>query len=744
MSSLEDFFQALRTERPFSSNRVSDPSLHDVDVRNINAKEFERLTRLAGDALRGYKKKDRNGIGAMLLGGAGVGKSHLLSRFYRWAQQRDEGGQDRAVYVYLHNVLADPEQLPRYLLRNVISQLSEGRSGFYEETLLYRLLRDAVRHGLDVRGYRAEPGRLPPLEEIIAALETVNTRGGDRQQRDQLAVMLRVYVNLLHARTEGESQAELVEAGLDWLSGDPIEPAMAEKLGIRRMAADESVMLLDDDHLEKVFLLLTEIAAVAGRPFILCVDQVDNLSEDKVRALTEFLHKLLDDARNLLIVTSGVRETMLRFRETGLIKLSTWDRIAEEELDLRLALTADAYKIIESRVKRFRRSYNEVPQVENAVARDPLFPLTGQWWKRKVNDVPELKPRQAISWAKDSWQQELEKLEAQGDSHWLSAWPTDEAVVAPPVESLEAVIDRKIETKIDESMGQRRLHRGSLPADGGNLRALLEELLVHCQGRSPYTLVSFDRPRLPHGRKYAAHDLVVEELRPEDGAKVRSGVLFLVTRDGSFTYHALKRLVDSGDQVQRQILVTDEERRPLRRTPGAGKLYEELKRRGEDRFRHITLNFDEYAYLDALVGVVGQARVGDLEVEYPRSTFRSVTEGEVIEALHRQDVFRRHPLLQEFVTEEMPGSSESALCLDENEVRALILDRLGRRGPLSSRQVAYILAMHDEGLQQVIPEVQRAVNAIATRMHNEGEILASAVEDVLRLELVGQDTVEEV
>jgi hypothetical protein len=44
----------------------------------------------------------------VLLGGAGIGNSHLPSRLHRWAVE-----QDRACYVFLHDILADPDRLPR-------------------------------------------------------------------------------------------------------------------------------------------------------------------------------------------------------------------------------------------------------------------------------------------------------------------------------------------------------------------------------------------------------------------------------------------------------------------------------------------------------------------------------------------------------------------------------------------------------------------------------------------------------
>ena len=109
----------------------------------IHAEGFDRLVSLAGQA-----KKDGRGVGVVLLGGAGVGKSHLLSRLYRWAIEEVEPDRPRACYVFLHNILADPERLPRYLLKCVVSLLSEGGREPLDKSPLFRLVREAVWHAL--------------------------------------------------------------------------------------------------------------------------------------------------------------------------------------------------------------------------------------------------------------------------------------------------------------------------------------------------------------------------------------------------------------------------------------------------------------------------------------------------------------------------------------------------------------------------------------------------------------------
>ena len=60
---------------PFTDNRVNAPSARDIDVETVHQQAFERLTALAREA-----HDERRGLGAMLWGEAGIGKSHLLAR----------------------------------------------------------------------------------------------------------------------------------------------------------------------------------------------------------------------------------------------------------------------------------------------------------------------------------------------------------------------------------------------------------------------------------------------------------------------------------------------------------------------------------------------------------------------------------------------------------------------------------------------------------------------------------------
>ena len=126
----DDFFARVLAANPFTDNRVNGPAPGDVDVPEIHQAAFDRLVALAGEACNG-----RRGLGAVLWGEAGVGKSHVLSRLARWA-----GEGERAVFIPLHNLQAAPERLPRSALRAVVSVLTLGRARGFRGTPLFRLV----------------------------------------------------------------------------------------------------------------------------------------------------------------------------------------------------------------------------------------------------------------------------------------------------------------------------------------------------------------------------------------------------------------------------------------------------------------------------------------------------------------------------------------------------------------------------------------------------------------------------
>ncbi len=637
MTSPNLLLEALRNEHPFAQDRINQPSHRDPDVTEIHARAFQQLVGLATQVARSQRA-----IGTVVLGDAGIGKSHVLSRFWRWSQQ--SGG----AFVFLHNLLVEPARMPRYLLASTVSVLADrGRSRCeYGYSVLYNLLRQAIVSLADLG-----PDAAISPKHVEYAVRQLNPEGG--RGADQVAqVLLRLFLELHQAEREHVHRPQLVEAALDWISGDSIDADAARKLGLNVPLSQEEICLRDDQDIELVFRGLTELARAANRPFILCLDQVDNLSKTQVSELTRFLHVLIDHCPNLLSVFSGVRANLLRLRDEDIIPAANWDRIAEEQVDLRPVLPEQALQIIGTRLRRFLEPYARLPEVGKLVALDPLFPLTTAWFEHAVGDVPEVRPRTVIREARRAWARVQSEAE-EGGLAWLAHWPEPPAPQTTHRQTMidshtgtprEQLIDAVVRAKLQEAQRQRLMNPGSLPPDGDNISALLRQALELCVGHPSTDIEAIMAPARSRG--VSPYAFVIHRR-----GKHQPDAVAVVATTRSATSTRLIGLMARDMVHPTKVLVTDEERRPIKITTTTEDHLFRL--RSESDFLRIKLNFEQHAALDALVQILGLARVGDLEVDMPEGTL-CLDEDEALASLHRMQAFRAHPALAALLPETAP------------------------------------------------------------------------------------------
>jgi hypothetical protein len=642
---LDGFFDSLLSSNPFIDNRVNGPAADGVDVDDIHRTQFDQLTALARQA-----RDLRRGVGVMLLGEAGVGKSHLLSRLLRWADH-----DQQALAVYLHNLQASPDNLPRSLLKSVVSILTAGRGRGFRVTPLYllalALLSEALHHNKSI---------VHPWDAAARAYGTL-LDGLAREESSRAAPVDRTIYNVLYGflrssyeahQTRDESQASLA---VRWLSGDGLDPAEGRRLGLPPgRAPDEPAALADNQQIKQVLVALSRAALSWGRPFLLCFDQVDNLDADQAAALSRFLEAVIDSAPNLLVVTAGVQATLLRWREMKVFQDSAWDRLAQLEVPLHRLTPQEGRRIVAARLEKAVTPFVELEPVRLRLAEDDLFPLGRPWAEVFFRDKIHLRPRDAINGAREGWRREQESLRKLGGAAWLEQWgrrpPADGET--PSAEwtpsQIQGAIDRKTAEKIAEHCEQRRRRPEALPPDADNLAGLIAALVGRLGG--------VEINRLQSGKPDQPYPFTLKARRGPawPGTALTTGLLVLVNDVAVSTTAALRRLLDAANQVDRVLLVTDE-RRPLAlgKQPDAKgrQYYQDLQRGGPSRFRHVVLTLEQYVRLDALQAVAGMARSGDLEIELPGGKTRQVSEAEAIESHHRQGRFRSAPVLGDLFAE---------------------------------------------------------------------------------------------
>ena len=196
--------------------------------------------------------------------------------------------------------------------------------------------------------------------------------------RDVYDVLFQFFKYAFPRKTPEPTYKRLATAALAWLSGEEIDADAATRLGLK-VEGQESAALADDQAVEQVFLALANLAQIRDQPFVLCIDQVDNLDPDKLKALARFLHALLDHASNMLVIVSGVKQTLLAYREDDIIPEAAWDRIAQYKVELPRIHKDDARKILEARLERFHEPFMELDPVRRHLQEDTLFPLGRAW-----------------------------------------------------------------------------------------------------------------------------------------------------------------------------------------------------------------------------------------------------------------------------------------------------------------------------------------------------------------------------
>jgi hypothetical protein len=643
---LETFFARVAASNPFTDNRSSGPTAGDIDVPDIHAKQFERLVALAHEA-----HAERRGMGAILWGEAGIGKSHLLARFARWADQ-----ELNACFVYLHNLQARPDHLPRSLLKSVLSILTRGQVNRFRTTTLYRLanalMRDALQYDPDQNytwddlqsSYAGFVDRLSAAEPWRAALV----------DRTVYEVILSFFRSAYLAE-EGADDGSVARSAVRWLGGDALDPSEARSLGLPPNSfPNEPATLADDEQIKHVLLALCRMAASREQPFILCFDQVDNLDRDQAASLTRFLAALLDSAANLLVVISGIQATLLQWRGHKVIQDSAWDRLAQFEIALQRMSVAEGREIIAGRLRHFLARDTDCVAVRRHLQADPLFPLGDSWAGEFLKDKIEVRPRDVLSWAREGWRREQISLRELGGPAWLARWGApraDEPVTHSwTPDQLQIAIDIQVAEKLAQHKAQREAAPHTLPPDATVLVGLVAALLEQAIPLEPAgSAVRVEHVPAPRRGKRPPYDLLVHYGCSPGDEEARSGLLFLTTGSANAVTASLCRLVEDTNPPERVFLITDE-RTPLPLGPIGKEYYDELRRRGGQRFQHLELSYAQYAELDALQATVGLARSGDLEIELSGGWSRAVSPEEVVTSQRRQKRYVAAPLLKELLS----------------------------------------------------------------------------------------------
>ena len=74
----------------------------------------------------------------------------------------------------------------------------------------------------------------------------------------------------------------------------------------------------------------------------------------------------------MLVVTAGVKDTLIRWRENRVIQNSAWDRLAQMEITLQRVQPVEAVRIIEARLRNFLEPFADLELVQKRRREDAL------------------------------------------------------------------------------------------------------------------------------------------------------------------------------------------------------------------------------------------------------------------------------------------------------------------------------------------------------------------------------------
>ncbi len=581
-----------------------------------------------------------------------MGKSHLLSRLGRWADQ-----DERAYFVYLHNLQAAPERLPRTLLRAAVSLLTRGRGNRWLSTPLWRLIRGGLLGIVGGAGGFHPWGRLHwAYNGWIDRIGGADLPGAAVIDRAVFEVLFQFFQSAYMA-ARGEENGETAALALRWLSGEALEPEEAERFGLRPDAAGEAVALADNQQVKQVFVALSHLAAAASRPFVLAFDQVDNLDDDQFAALARFLEALIDAAPNLLTVTAGIQATLLHWRETGAIQQSAWDRLTQFEVHPQRLTAGQALRLVRARLAEFLTPFTALEAIRQRAASDDFFPLGAEWARRHIEDKVDIRPRDVVNWAREGWRLRQEALALRGGPAWLAGWTGGAAVEdngpPPTADEVRAAVDRAVADVTALRAAAVRADPQTLPPDADRLASLVHDLLMQCREQAPIAWLR----RIPPPRRGArpSYDLEIVHQGPNNGPGARTGVLFLTAVSATSATGFLRRLTEESRPLQRLFLVTDARVKLPLGNRGA-ELLKQLQEKPGLLFEQRELPLAELADLDALWAAVLAARSGDLEAEPRPGRTRPVSEREVIESHHRHGRYLACQLLRDLLSSPPAGA----------------------------------------------------------------------------------------
>ncbi len=277
---------------PFRSTSVGDPWQPEVvDVPEINRK----ATRVVLETLDEVRSTGRSGM-CMILGDAGVGKTHILARLRKIAEEMD--------YLFVSvRPLGDLQRIYGHILQEIIISLrKKGENEKFSplERFVAEIISRALIDGLSDNS---------EADELVASFENDPTKIFRLDSEKFYSTNLRKKAINFLTNTHPDIDIQFLEvlfhtlnsdiraAAFKWLSGIEVSEIDLDKLQVPESINSES----------RAMAIIQTITTLARKPILLCFDQLESIyirfkRDNGIQILFDSLTNLYNLTKNILVL----------------------------------------------------------------------------------------------------------------------------------------------------------------------------------------------------------------------------------------------------------------------------------------------------------------------------------------------------------------------------------------------------------------------------------------------------------